>query len=164
MSRIEPVNYSTAREDIRAAHDEHIAKGGKMNNMKLTLLNNPVAFRALMGFHDVLAQAKTFLGELDANLFCYAISYENDCLVCSQIFKSFLDGQGVEFEGMIFTPVQQALVSFGRNIADNPHEVDEEQFDELREFFSEEQLVVITSLAAMMVASNIINTVLDVEM
>lgn len=164
MARIEPIKYSAARKDVRAAYDEHITKGAKMNNMKLTLLNNPMAFRALMGFHDVLAEAKNFLGELDANLFCYAISYENDCLVCSQIFKNFLDEQGVEFEGMIFTPVQQALVSFGRNIADNPHEVDDEQFDELREFFSEEQIVVITSLAAMMVASNIINTVLDVEL
>ena len=61
------------------------------------------------------------------------------------------------------TPVQQALVSFGRNVADNPHEVFDDQLDELREFFNDEQLVVITSLAAMMVACNIFNTVFDIE-
>ena len=163
MARINPINYSTASEEIKSVHDEYIKKA-PMNNMKLTLLNNTVAFKALMGFHEVLAEAKTFLGELDANLFCYAISFENDCMVCSSIFKKFLDDLGVEFEGMVFTPVQQALVSFGRNVADNPHEVDEEQIEELKEFFTDEQIVVITSLAAMMVASNIINTVLDVEM
>lgn len=163
MARISPINYSTASEEIKSVHDEYIKKA-PMNNMKLTLLNNPVAFKALMGFHEVLAEAKTFLGELDANLFCYAISFENDCMVCSSIFKKFLVDMGIEFEGMVFTPVQQALVSFGRNIADNPHEVDEEQIEELKEFFTDEQIVVITSLAAMMIASNIINTVLDVDM
>ncbi|MBR6620810.1 MAG: hypothetical protein IKK85_10725 [Clostridia bacterium] len=163
MARISPINYSTASEEIKSVHDEY-AKKAPMNNMKLTLLNNTVAFKALMGFHEVLAEAKTFLGELDANLFCYAISFENDCMVCSAIFKKFLDDMGIEFEGMVFTPVQQALVSFGRNIADNPHEVDEEQIEELKEFFTDEQIVVITSLAAMMIASNIINTVLDVDM
>lgn len=163
MARINPINYSTASEEIKSVHDEYIKKA-PMNNMKLTLLNNTVAFKALMGFHEVLAEAKTFLGELDANLFCYAISFENDCMVCSSIFKKFLDDLSVEFEGMVFTPVQQALVSFGRNIADNPHEVDEEQIEELKEFFTDEQIVVITSLASMMIASNIINTVLDVEM
>ncbi|MBQ3603078.1 MAG: hypothetical protein IJA02_04510 [Clostridia bacterium] len=163
MARINPINYSTASEEIKSVHDEYIKKA-PMNNMKLTLLNNTVAFKALMGFHEVLAEAKTFLGELDANLFCYAISFENDCMVCSSIFKKFLDDLGIEFEGMVFTPIQQALVSFGRNIADNPHEVDEEQIEELKEFFTDEQIVVITSLAAMMIASNIINTVLDVDM
>ena len=83
--------------------------------------------------------------------------------MCSAVFKSFLDEQGVDFDTLIMTPVEQALVSFGRNIADNPHEVFEDQIEEMKEFFTDEQLVVLTALAAMMVASNIVNTVLDVE-
>ncbi len=162
MQRIEPLSLEQADARQSAVYGEFAPKT-KMNSMKMTLLKSPVAFRAMMGFHAVLDEAKSFLGELDANLFCYAISYENDCLACSKIFKSFLDEQGVEFEGMIFTPAEQALVSFARNVADNPHEVDDEQFDELREFFDEEQLVTLTSLAALMVASNIVNTVLEVE-
>lgn len=163
MSRIEPINYENATEEIRAAHDEHLKKS-KLNNMKRTLLHNVTAFNALMGFHDLCAEAKKFLSELDVNLFCYAISFENDCMVCSSIFKSFLDEQGVDFDSLVLSPVQQALISFGRNVADNPHEVFDDQMDELKEFFTDEQIVVITSLAAMMVASNIINTVLDVDL
>ena len=88
----------------------------------------------------------------------------NALMVCSSIFKSFLDEQGVDFDSLVLSPVQQALISFGRNVADNPHEVFDDQMDELKEFFTDEQIVVITSLAAMMVASNIINTVLDVDL
>jgi alkylhydroperoxidase family enzyme len=84
-------------------------------------------------------------------------------MVCSAVFKSFLDEQGVDFNNLIMTPVEQVLISFGRNIADNPHEVFEDQIEEMKEFFTDEQLVVLTALAAMMVASNIVNTVLEVE-
>ena len=70
----------------------------------------------------------------------------------------------MDFGTLVMTPEQHALVSYGRNIADNPHEVYDEQMDELKEYFTDEQIVVITSLAAMMVASNIINTVLEVDM
>ena len=163
MARIKPVDYNSASEEIKTLHDEYVKKI-PMNNMKLTLLNNPVAFKVLNGFHDVVAEAKTFLDELTVNLFCYSISTENDCAVCSRIFKDFLDANGVDFGTLVMTPEQHALVSYGRNIADNPHEVYDEQMDELKEYFTDEQIVVITSLAAMMVASNIINTVLEVDM
>lgn len=163
MPRVNPVQVPNTNPEINKVYDEF--KGRlPMNNMKLTLLNSPVSFRALAGFHDVLNEVKSFAGEMDANLFCYAISQENDCFVCSEIFRDFLEKNGVDYDSVIFTPRQQALISFGRNVADNPHEVFDDQIEELREFFDEEQLVAVTSLAAMMVASNIINTVLDVEL
>ncbi len=162
MARIEPISTEKASEKIEKMNDEYSRKV-KLNNMKRTLLHNTVAFEALTGFHKLYDEAKGFISELDVNLFCYAISFENDCMVCSEIFKSFLNEQGVDFDTLIMTPEEQALISFGRNIADNPHEVFEDQIEEMKEFFNEEQLVVLTSLAAMMVASNIFNTVLDVE-
>lgn len=162
MARIEPIEYEKMSTEAKSAHDEY-TKNSKVNNMKLTLLHNVSAFNVMNGFHTLCDEAKKFLSELDVNLFCYAISFENDCMACSAVFKAFLDEQGVDFDTLIMTPVQQALVSFGRNVADNPHEVFDDQLDELKEFFNDEQLVVITSLAAMMVASNIFNTVFDIE-
>ena len=163
MARIEPISYENADSQTRLVLEEY-AKKSKLNNMKLTLLHDVTTFNAMNGFHVLCERAKQFLPELDVNLFCYAISFENDCMACSSVFKAFLDEQGVDFDTLIMTPVQQALVSFGRNVADNPHEVDDDQFEELKEFFSDEQLVVITALAAMMVASNIFNTVFDIQM
>lgn len=162
MARIEPVKYENMSGEAKKAYDEY-AKKAEPNNMKMTLLHSAAAFDVMNGFHTLCDEAKKFLSELDVNLFCYAISFENGCMACSAIFKAFLDEQGVDFGTLILTPVQQALVSFGRNVADNPHEVYDDQIDELKEFFDDEQLVVITSLAAMMVASNIFNTVMDIE-
>ena len=63
-----------------------------------------------------------------------------------------------------FTEKQQALISFGRNMVDNPHEIDDEQFDEMKALFSDEQLVVLTAFGAIMIATNLINTVLRVDL
>jgi hypothetical protein len=60
MARINPVDYDSASKEIKALHDEYVKKI-PMNNMKLTLLHNPVAFKTINGFHDVLAEAKTLL-------------------------------------------------------------------------------------------------------
>ncbi len=163
MARVSQIDYDSASEEVRRAHDEHL-KIGKMTNMKRTLLNNVPSFKALMEWYTLRDEAAKFLTPLDINLFCYAISAENDCLICSSFFRKILRDEGIDFENFSFTRVEQALISYGRSLVDAPHEIDDEQFDELREFFNEEQLVVLTSFGAIMIATNLINTALRVEL
>lgn len=163
MARVPQINYESATKEQKEAHDHHL-NIGKMTNMKRTLLNNVPSFTALMEWYTLRDEAAKFLSSLDINLFCYAISSENDCLICSTFFRKILKDEGISFEEFSFTPKQQALISFGRNIVDNPHEIDDEQFNELKAFFNDEQLVVLTSFAAIMIATNLINTVLKVDL
>ena len=137
MARVPQIDYETAPEAVRQAHDDHL-KVGRMTNMKRTLLNNVPSFKALMEWYTLRDEAAKFLSPLDINLFCYAISAENDCLICSSFFRKIL--------------------------RDNPHEIDEEQFDEMKALFNDEQLVVLTAFGAIMIATNLINTVLRVDL
>ena len=78
------VDLANAPEDVRKAAETHLAKGYRLTNEKRTLLHNAVAFEALEGMsYAVSAEMKKFTGHRAANLFQYAISLENDCLVCS---------------------------------------------------------------------------------
>ncbi len=120
MARIPQIDYDSAPAEVKKAHDEHM-KIGRMTNMKRTLLNNVPSFKALMEWYTLRDEAAKFLTSLEINLFSYAISAENDCLICSTFFRKILRDEGIEFEEFSFTPRQQALVSFGRIIADNPH-------------------------------------------
>ena len=45
MSQIPHIDYETASEEIRAAHDEEVRVRGNMTNMKRTLLHSPEAHR-----------------------------------------------------------------------------------------------------------------------
>ena len=163
MARVPQIDYETAPEAVKQAHDDHL-KVGRMTNMKRTLLNNVPSFKALMEWYTLRDEAAKFLSPLDINLFCYAISAENDCLICSSFFRKILRDEGIDFDSFSFTQKQQALISFGRNMVDNPHEIDEEQFDEMKALFNDEQLVVLTAFGAIMIATNLINTVLRVDL
>ena len=163
MARVPQIDYNTASEEARAAHDEHL-KIGKMTNMKRTLLNNVPSFKALMEWYTLRDEAARFLTSLDINIFCYSISSENDCLICTTFFAKILKDEHAYTDDFAYTPKQEALVAFGRQLVHDPHGVSDELFDSLRSFFNDEQLVVLTSFGAIMIATNMINTVLKVEL
>lgn len=163
MPFIEMIDYETAAPEAREAWDAH-AKIGRITNMKRTLLNSVPAFHALMEWYTLRDEAAKFLTALDTNFFCYAISVQNDCLICSTFFRKILVDEGISFEGFAFTPRQQLLVDYGRALAKDPHGIGEEMFGRLKESFSDGQIVLLTSFGAVMNATNLINNALKVPL
>lgn len=164
MPRIAYFDYDTASADIRAAYDARLAADGHVTNMKQTLLRNLPAYHALMEWFPLRDEALQFITEREVNLFCHAISTENQCLLCSTFFRRILIEAGENPDELVLGDREQALVEFGRAAAAKPAVVGDALFGRLRGFFSQEQIVVLTAFAALMVATNLINTVLDVEL
>lgn len=163
MPYIPMIEYDTAPEEIRKAHDEHI-KVGKMTNMKRTLLNNVPAFKALMEWYPLRDEAAKFLSMLDINFYCYAISSQNDCHICSTFFRKILKDENIDFEGFKFNPLQQTLLDYGRALVEKPHDIDESIYDRLKQYFNDEQIVLLTAFGAVMIATNLINTSLKIPL
>ena len=163
MARVPQIDYDNASEEAKLAHDEHL-KIGKMTNMKRTLLNNVPSFKALMEWYTLRDEAAKFLTDLDISIYCYSISSENDCLICTTFFAKILQDNHAYTEDFEFTPVQDVLVRFGRQLVNDSHAVSDELFAQLKQYFNDEQLVVLTAFGAIMIATNMINTVLKVEL
>ena len=109
ISLVEPENAS---ETARAAAEAHLAKGYRLTNEKRTLLHNAVAFNALEDMsYAVSAEMKKFTGSRAANLFEYAISLENDCLVCSTYYRKTMAALGIEdLDAVELTEDEELLV------------------------------------------------------
>lgn len=163
MPYIPMIDYGSASDEIRAAHDEH-AKIGRITNMKKTLLHSVPAFKALMEWYPLRDEAAKFLSPLDINFFCYAISTQNDCLICSTFFRKILRDENIDFESFAFTPRQQTLVDYGRAMVADPKGIGDELFCELKKYFNDEQIVLLTAFGAIMIATNLINNTLKVEL
>lgn len=157
------IDYETASEEIRRAHDEH-AKIGRITNMKRTLLNSVPAFNALMEWYTLRDEAAKFLTPLDINFFCYAISAQNDCLICSTFFRKILKDEQIDFESFKFSSFQQTLVDFGRAMVTNPREIGDDIFNKLKQSLNDKQIVLLTAFGAIMIATNLINTTLKVPL
>ncbi len=163
MAYISPVKYETASDEVKAEIDKQIESHGRITNMKLTLLHSLPAFHALMEWFPLEETIEKFLGERAVNFFCYAISTENDCLLCGTFFAKILKDLNIDFENFDFTEEEKILIDYGRAIVRDANNVPPEIFEKMKEHWNEEQIVAITAFATIMIATNLINKVLKVE-
>lgn len=164
MAYISKVNYEEASEEVKKLIDEQIREHGKITNMKLTLLHSVPAYHALMEWFPLEETIEAFLGERAVNFFCYAISEQNDCLLCSAYFRKILKELKIDFETFSFTEEENILIEYGRAIVKDANNIPERLFEELKAHWNEEQIVAITAFATIMIATNIINKSLAVEL
>ena len=164
MAYISELKYEDASGETKKVIDEWVKEHGPLTNMKETLIHSIPAFHALMEWFPLEAEIESFLGERAVNFFCYAISTTNDCLLCSVFFKKILDDAGIDFEHFAFTEEEKVLVEYGKVIVKDANSIPPEIFDRMKGFWSEEQIVAITAFATIMIATNIINKALKIEL
>lgn len=165
MARISEINPDTASEEVKQVIAEHIASGHKITNVKRTMLYHIPSFRALeVGSYDLDDDLQRLIGKLDGDIFEYAVSTENECLVCSVYFTRLLkEEHGIDPDTFEFTDRQRLLIEYGRTIAHTPKAVTDELFGRMKEEFTEEQIVAITTMGVMMVAMNFYNDIFQLE-
>ena len=164
MPRIAPIDYSDASPPIRAAHDEHIRQHARITNMKRTLLNSLPAFRALMEWYPLRDTVQPFLGQRLTVLFAHAISAESDCLICSTFFRRLLIDDGENPDRLVLDDRDAAVVAFGRCLAVSPFRVPAPVYDLVAAHFDAAQMTALTAFGAIMVATNVFNNALEVEL
>ena len=164
MARIPPLQDAEADPAGRAALEGILAAHGRITNMKRTLARSPVALRALMTWYDLRAEVVPFLGERLTSLFAHAISTGTDCLVCSTFFRRILIDAGEDPEALRLDDWEQTVVAYGRQLAVDPHGVDDALFGRLAARLRPEQIVALTAFGGLMVATNLFNNALQVDL
>jgi alkylhydroperoxidase family enzyme len=164
MSRIEPLSLETASPPARAELQRQIDEHGRATNMKRTLAHSPAALHAFMRWYDLHAEAVAFLGKRGAMLFSHAISTQTDCLICSTFFRRWLSEAGDDPDSLTLDDREKVLVEYGRQLARDANAVGDELFARLREHFDPVQIVTLTAFGGLMVATNLFNNALRVDL
>lgn len=164
MAYIRQVNYEDALPEVRAEFDDQIQKHGRITNMKKTLLHSLPAFHTLMEWYTLKEEVEKFLSKRAVNFFCYAISTQNSCLICSTFFRKILEDLKIDFNNFSFTEEESEMIEYGRYLVKDPANIPEELFEKLKTRYTEEQLVLLTAFGSIMIATNLINTALKVEL
>ena len=164
MSYISKIDPETAGEKEKEVIRDHLAQGYRLTNEKLTLLHNAEAFKAIEDSSYTLdRELQRLIGKRAGDFFEYAISEENDCLVCSAYFSRLLEKNHIDFATFDFTDDECLLIEYGRAIARDPKHVPEDLMRLMQQTFTEEQLVVITTMGVFMIANNYFNDILKVD-
>ena len=164
MARIDPINDETATADQRERLETIAASGQRVTNMKRTLARSEAALRALLEWYPLHDVVVPILGPRLTAIFCHAISVRNDCLICSTYFRRELKEAGEDPDRLELDDRDATIVEFGRQIATDAKDINDNLFERLAAYFTPEQIVDLTAFAGLMVATNIFNDALRVPL
>ena len=164
MPIIDLVDIETASDDVKEAVRKHLEKGYTITNEKRTLLHNVPAFEALeVKSYEMSKELQKFITPRAANLFEYAISVENDCLVCTTFYKKYMESIGFDINNPDYTEEEELVIEYARAIVRDRKNIPAELFERLKAHLGQEGLVVLTTMAMFMIANNYFNDVLQVQ-
>ncbi|MFE6076448.1 carboxymuconolactone decarboxylase family protein [Paenibacillus sp. NPDC057886] len=164
MSSVVPaLQYEEMTQEAKDFVDERIKSGSRVTNMVKTLLYSMPSFEA-MEFYPVRNELQKIIGSRAIYFYCYAISTENECLVCSTYHAKLLRDLNISFNEFEFTEIEKVLIDYGRGLVNNPNTIDESIYDRLRNEFTSEEIVLITTVGCKMIASNIFNEAMKVDL
>ena len=164
MARVNPISLEDASTETRTLWEDQIATNGRMTNMKRTLARSPIALEAYMKWYDLKNQVEKFLGARLTILFSLAISSETDCVICSTYFRRYFIEAGEDPDEFELSEKERQFMEFGRQIARGQHRVGDDAYRRIESELSPDQIVTLVAFAGVMVATNIVNNVLEVQL
>lgn len=164
MDFLPMTEYEKAGPGAKKEYEDQIAKNGRVTNMKRTLLHNVKAFKAYMEWYTLKDEIVPFTGERAFDLFSYAISAGNGCLICSAFFRKILADSGDDPDNTKLSETEKLLMDFGQALAKDPHNISPALYSAIKEKYNTEQLVLLIAFAGIMAATNLFNTVAKIPL
>jgi alkylhydroperoxidase family enzyme len=148
----------------QAELDRQLAAHGRVTHMKRTLAHSPPALVALMQWYPLRDEVAGFLGDRLTTLFAHAVSTEAECLICSTFFRRILMDAGEDPDRLKLDDREAAVVEFGRALTRHQARVPDAVYQPLTRFLTPAQIVSLTAFGGMMIATNVFNNALDVDL
>jgi hypothetical protein len=162
MSHIPPIDYETASEVIRSAHDEEVRVRGRMTNMKRTLLHSPTAHRIYAEWFTLRAE----LGSIDDRsiwIFSHSISKASRSKIAVTFFRRALMNAGFNPDALELSEEEALLDDFGKAIVANSNAIPAEIWTQLKARYDEKTLVDLVAFAGIMLATAVFNNVVEID-
>ena len=163
MPHIPMIDYATAPDHIREAHDEEIRLRGRMTNMKRTLLHSPQAHRIYAEWFTLREELQPAVDDRAIQVFCKAISEEVGSKIAVTFFRRALIQSGADPDALELREEDRLLNDFGRAIVRNSKDIPPDIWAALKIRYQNKTLVDLVALAGIMLATAVFNNVVDVS-
>jgi uncharacterized peroxidase-related enzyme len=152
-------------EDVRARILAVQEKSGFVPNVFLALARRPEEFRAFFAYHDALMDKPGGVSKAEREMIVVATSGANHCQYCVVAHGAILrvraksplvaDQVAINYRKADITPRQKAMLDFAMKVALASHEIQDADFDALRQTgFADEDIWDIAAIAAFFALSN----------
>ena len=163
MSHIPQIDYATASDTIRQAHDEEVRVRGRMTNMKRTLLHSPTAHRIYAEWFTLREELRPALDDRSIWFFSHAISEAMQSPIAVGFFRRAFASAGLDINTVTPTTDERLLIDFGRAMVANSNAVPDAIWGDLKARHDDTTLVNLVAFAGIMVATALFNNVVEVD-
>jgi uncharacterized peroxidase-related enzyme len=165
ISRFPVPDLKDLPEDVRARILAVQEKSGFVPNVFLALAHRPDEFRAFFAYHDALMERPGGLTKAEREMIVVATSGANGCQYCVIAHGAILriraknplvaDQVAINYRKADITPRQRAMLDVAMKVALRSNEIDDGDFQRLREYgFADEDIWDIGAIAAFFAMSN----------
>lgn len=165
ISRFAVPDLNEVPEDIRVRIVAVQEKAGFVPNVFLMLAHRPAEFRAFFDYHDALMEKPSSLSKAEREMIVVATSAAGQCLYCVVAHGAVLrvrakdallaDQLATNYRKANLTAKQRAMLDFAIKLSTRGGEIEEADFDLLREQgFDEEAIWDIGAITAFFAMSN----------
>ncbi len=165
ISRFPVPELADLPDDIRERILAVQEKSGFVPNVFLALAHRPDEFRAFFAYHDALMEKETGLSKGEREMIVVATSGLNQCIYCVVAHGAILrireknphlaDQVATNYRKADITDRQKAMLDFAAKISLSAHDVNDADFDTLRDHgFSEDEIWDIGAISAFFSMSN----------
>ncbi|KQV70162.1 hypothetical protein [Rhizobium sp. Root1220] len=162
MSHLPQIDYDTASDEIRAAHDEEVSVRGRMTNMKRTLLHSPAAHRIYAEWFTLRAELSV-ISDRPIWIFSHAISKASKSKIAVTFFRRALINAGFDPQALELSEEEALLDAFGKAIVADSNAIPADIWAKLKTRYDTRTLVDLVAFAGIMIATAVFNNVVEVD-
>ena len=163
MSHLPQIDYDTASQEVRAAHDEEVRLRGRMTNMKRTLLHSPAAHRIYAEWFTLRAELDPIISDRAIWIFSHAISKAAKSKIAVTFFRRALINKAFNPDALKLSEEEALLDAFGKAIVADSNAVPTELWAKLKQRYDTKVLVDLVAFAGIMLATAVFNNVVEVD-
>ncbi|MBB3589753.1 hypothetical protein FHX08_000097 [Rhizobium sp. BK529] len=163
MSQLPQIDYDTASEEIRVAHDEEMRVRGRMTNMKRTLLHSPAAHRIYAEWFTLRAELNPAVNDREIWIFSHSISKALKSDIAITFFRRALINSGFNPDALELSETESLLKRFGTAIVVDSNAIPADLWPELKARYDTKVLVDLVAFAGIMIATAVFNNVIEVD-
>ena len=173
MSRISRLDRSEVTPDLAALYDKVFAQRGNVPNMFRVMAHRPEIFATMQAHFGAVLNTGTVSTKLKELIIVRTSQVNRDALLPGQPHHSARKGLGWTDDQLAhlaewqkrddFTPAEKAALRLAETVTRDAHAVTDEQFAELRSFYSEGEIVELLCAIGLFNYFNRFNNALKME-
>ncbi|MBB3559771.1 hypothetical protein FHX06_001068 [Rhizobium sp. BK512] len=163
MSQLPHIDYDTASEKIRVAHDEEVRVRGNMTNMKRTLLHSPEAHRIYAEWFTLRAELDPAISDREIWIFSHSISKALKSDIAVTFFRRALIKNGFNPDALELSESELLLKRFGTAIVADSKAIPADIWANLKARYDTKVLVDLVAFAGIMIATAVYINVVEVD-